>query len=41
LTRLNRQVLLVTHHEELRERFPQQIQVSRASDVSPSRVEVR
>jgi exonuclease SbcC len=40
LTGLNKQVLLVTHHEELRERFPQRIQVSRASEASPSQVEV-
>lgn len=40
LTRLNRQVILVTHHAELRDRFAQHVKVSRASDVSPSNVEM-
>ena len=40
LTRLDRQVILVTHHAELQDRFAQHVKVSRASEASPSNVEV-
>lgn len=41
LTTIGRQVLLVTHVNDLADRFPQTLRVARASDASPSRVEMQ